>query len=493
MAHIPQRDPYACEQDALLREYYLAKQHRDTDNPWSADGPNSISPFVPCAAARIPFVLRAARLGASDVLWDLGCGDGRLLHQAATQYGCRCVGVDIDAPCIEEAKQRAVEQQVGTLCNFATCDLTKLEPGTLRPSAISDSNEGVDLGTAALDACEHLPAPTCVLLFVTSHGLSRLQEFLYGEWAAGGLRIITCVESLASCFDFESEDPLFGSDESRHDWPIYEYHSAHGVFVTPPLHTSVEEWALDEPQHEPCHPPTPAQLDARAIDEPGANFEVIGSILSPDDIDTVEAFGAKCMAAEAEAANVGEDGEGSVGMSAFNLFEDGATESDLLSSAEDALHSCAEHRVVHMHRHGAFQAELPRLLDRILARVRYADAQRWKLLVGRQVHIRSIEWHRYLPGGAVNAEDHRDNGSLLTLSVLLTPPENYAGAKLCFPRSVGEIAETEAFPSPQLGHGDGVIFPSETRHNVSALISGERHSLVVELWEGAPNTHNRHR
>ena len=90
-------DPLASEQDALLRKYYLSRGTRDTTSRWSADGPKSISPFVPCCASRIPTVLRAARLMPDDVLWDLGCGDGRLLHHAAGQYGCRCVGVDIDA------------------------------------------------------------------------------------------------------------------------------------------------------------------------------------------------------------------------------------------------------------------------------------------------------------------------------------------------------------------------------------------------------------
>ena len=70
-------DPLANEQDALLKKYYLSKEERDTTSRWSADGPSSISPFVPCAQTRIPYILRAARLQKEDILWDLGCGDGR--------------------------------------------------------------------------------------------------------------------------------------------------------------------------------------------------------------------------------------------------------------------------------------------------------------------------------------------------------------------------------------------------------------------------------
>jgi hypothetical protein len=40
--------------------------------------------------------------------------------------------------------------------------------------------------------------------------------------------------------------------------------------------------------------------------------------------------------------------------------------------------------------------------------------------------------------------------------------------------------------------GDGVLFPSEKRHNVTPVTHGTRRTFVVELWEGAPNLHSRH-
>ena len=61
-------DAFATEQTELLRRYYLGKSH-ETSSRWSADGEHSISPFVPCAEGRIPYVLRACRLAPGDVLW----------------------------------------------------------------------------------------------------------------------------------------------------------------------------------------------------------------------------------------------------------------------------------------------------------------------------------------------------------------------------------------------------------------------------------------
>ena len=44
----------------------------------------------------------------------------------------------------------------------------------------------------------------------------------------------------------------------------------------------------------------------------------------------------------------------------------------------------------------------------------------------------------------------------------------------------------------ELGCGDAVIFHSERVHNVSAVMGGVRHSLVIELWEGPDNRCDRH-
>lgn len=49
------------------------------------------------------------KLGSSDVIFDLGCGDGRLLTAAALQVGCQCFGYDIDKSAIEQAKDNIAE------------------------------------------------------------------------------------------------------------------------------------------------------------------------------------------------------------------------------------------------------------------------------------------------------------------------------------------------------------------------------------------------
>ena len=93
-------------------------------------------------------------------------------------------------------------------------------------------------------------------------------------------------------------------------------------------------------------------------------------------------------------------------------------------------------------------------------------------------------------GGSVSDPEHRDAGSLLTLTVLLSPPEDYSSAELLF--SAGGEAGGGLEPL-RLRRGDGALFPSEKRHNVTPLTAGCRRSFVLEFWAGGANVYNRHR
>ena len=164
---------------------------------------------------------------------------------------------------------------------------------------------------------------------------------------------------------------------------------------------------------------------------------------------------------------------------------------DRAPRTRSCMHAAREHRVVHLHRGGLLQARLPRLLQKVLQRMRQADAGSARLLLGRAVGIRSAELHIYQPGGGVVDSQHRDAGSLLTLSVLLTPPEDFEGGRLTLAQTAS--ARAGDVVHPQLACGDGVLFASEKRHNVTTLDSGERRTFIIELWLGATNVHNRHK
>ena len=63
--------------------------------------------FVPTEQAVVDEMLRMANLSKNSVVYDLGCGDGRIVITAAIHYGTRGVGIDIDPARIRESKQNA--------------------------------------------------------------------------------------------------------------------------------------------------------------------------------------------------------------------------------------------------------------------------------------------------------------------------------------------------------------------------------------------------
>ncbi|MBM3310755.1 MAG: methyltransferase domain-containing protein [Candidatus Aminicenantes bacterium] len=68
-----------------------------------------------------------AAIDKDDVVYDIGCGDGRIVIFAAKAYGARGVGVDIDPERIKESKASAKRAGVEDLVTFKLADATTVE------------------------------------------------------------------------------------------------------------------------------------------------------------------------------------------------------------------------------------------------------------------------------------------------------------------------------------------------------------------------------
>lgn len=79
--------------------------------------------YVPTPYDVVDEMLRMARVGKGDVLYDLGSGDGRIPIAAAKQYGIHATGIDIDPERIREAEGNASAAGVGALVRFRQEDL----------------------------------------------------------------------------------------------------------------------------------------------------------------------------------------------------------------------------------------------------------------------------------------------------------------------------------------------------------------------------------
>ncbi len=80
-------------------------------------------PYVPTPEKVILEMLKIGDVGKDDVLYDLGCGDGRIVITAAKELGCRGVGIDIDPVRIQESRENAINAGVSNRVNFFLMDL----------------------------------------------------------------------------------------------------------------------------------------------------------------------------------------------------------------------------------------------------------------------------------------------------------------------------------------------------------------------------------
>jgi SAM-dependent methyltransferase len=85
------------------------------------------APFVATPPDVVDRMLTLANVGPRDVVYDLGCGDGRIVIAAAQKFGARGVGVDIDPARIFEAEQNAKKAGVERLVRFEIRDALKTD------------------------------------------------------------------------------------------------------------------------------------------------------------------------------------------------------------------------------------------------------------------------------------------------------------------------------------------------------------------------------
>ena len=79
--------------------------------------------YVPTPNEIVDRMLDIANVTALDVVYDLGCGDGRIVIAAAKKYGTRGVGVDLDPARIREAQANAKQAGVENLVTFKVADM----------------------------------------------------------------------------------------------------------------------------------------------------------------------------------------------------------------------------------------------------------------------------------------------------------------------------------------------------------------------------------
>src|SRR5512139_606426 len=91
------------------------------------EAPRLDVPYVPTPMPVVDAMLDMARVRREDTLYDLGCGDGRIVVRAASRFGCKGVGVDLNPERVAEARANAASQKVTGLTRFAVGDVFEFD------------------------------------------------------------------------------------------------------------------------------------------------------------------------------------------------------------------------------------------------------------------------------------------------------------------------------------------------------------------------------
>jgi len=83
--------------------------------------------FVPTPNDVVDKMLELAKVQKNDLVYDLGCGDGRIVVTAAKRFGCKAVGYDIDPDRVKESLENVARNNVGHLVRIEQKDIFTLD------------------------------------------------------------------------------------------------------------------------------------------------------------------------------------------------------------------------------------------------------------------------------------------------------------------------------------------------------------------------------
>mmetsp|Transcript_32586 Transcript_32586/g.56478 ORF Transcript_32586/g.56478 Transcript_32586/m.56478 type:complete len:176 (-) Transcript_32586:2780-3307(-) len=151
------------------------------------DRPDYLSPFMPSKDDKLHVMLDTIVFQPDDVLFDLGCGDGRVLF-AALERGCpKVVGVDIDTSLLDKAKEIAEERGVA--------DRVTLVEGSFTETDLSECS--------------------VMFLFLLPKPLGLLQPKIVQAFESGRLRVV-----LSNLYEL----PSFPySSKTNQQWDFHTY------------------------------------------------------------------------------------------------------------------------------------------------------------------------------------------------------------------------------------------------------------------------------
>ena len=139
-------------------------------------------------------------------------------------------------------------------------------------------------------------------------------------------------------------------------------------------------------------------------------------------------------------------------------FESCCGEAGLERSAfEHDVTFSASHGALNLHRNGCFATALPALMEKIVQGMRSQPGHWCDPATCMALNVRCVEFHSYREGDGLMTDGHKDYGSVLSMSVLLSHPRGFGGGQLMTWQDGARVVHA-------MGRGDALLFPSLKTH-----------------------------
>lgn len=102
---------------------YVQNQSDEIDASKAAGWSGINAPYIQSTESSVDTMVQLAELTSKDLVYDLGCGDGRLVIAAVEKSGCRGVGIDIEPERIKESIENAKARGVADKIDFRQQDI----------------------------------------------------------------------------------------------------------------------------------------------------------------------------------------------------------------------------------------------------------------------------------------------------------------------------------------------------------------------------------
>jgi hypothetical protein len=188
--------------------------------PQTSSNNNNLAPFNPSSETAQRQSIALMNLQANDILFDLGCGDGRLLIRAVSeQPGLRCVGVEIDPVFVERARKAihqqlpsAVQDRVQIRCQ----DVTQVLQSPVPASTTNMSTSNTPLDEISIHHA------TVIYLYLLPRGLQHIRTML-DRLVQQRIQTGQSLRVVAYTFSVKGWEPTRIDTSTKSGIPIYLY------------------------------------------------------------------------------------------------------------------------------------------------------------------------------------------------------------------------------------------------------------------------------